>query len=266
MKIKFSFLIVLLCFLLAINQMFTYFIVYLFCLILHEYTHILTAKKLGYSTGAVYLTPFGATVKVDSDSFLSNHELIIALSAPMLNLLLLITTISCWWIWPQTYYYTYNFATANFALCFFNLLPIYPLDGSKILCYFLNKKTNKTKYVIISINVLFCIIFFVLSIICNNISYTIMSFLFMLSLCEKQTIFSCALTQTDPSSAKLNLNTIVVIQNMQQYKLNKMLKPNTLNRFFIIDNNLKVKKIIYQNQLVQLFAEYPVQTYLKDIK
>ena len=266
MKIKFSFMLVLVCIMLALNQMFVSFIVYFLCLLLHEYTHIFVAKKLGYNTSSVYLTPFGATMQINSEIFYNNHEIIIALSAPLLNFFLLILTVASWWIFPEIYSITYGFAMSNFTLCFFNLLPIYPLDGSKILAHYLNKKTTKTKQILIAINVTASIIFFILSLLFKNISFSLMATLFLLSLCEKQSRLQPAIFQSNFKQSNLPLNTVVVNQTTKLYKLNKMLKPNSLNRFFVIDKNLKVKKIIHQNQLVELFTKNSSQTALKDIK
>lgn len=252
----------LMCFLFAINGMFLQFIVYFFCLILHEYCHIFVAKKLGYKTGSVYLTPFGATVNINT-TYYKNHELIIALSAPILNFILLTFTISMWWCFPQLYGITYHFAVSNFALCFFNLLPIYPLDGSKVLCFILNKFTTKTKNILIVLNVIFSIIFVILAIVLNNFSLCLMAVLFVLSLIEKQSIVS-PVFQTATSNS-LPLNTIVVSNKTKLYQLNKMLKQNSLNRFFVVDNNLKVTKVIYQSQLIDLFSNNSAITKIEDV-
>ncbi len=246
-----------------LNGMFSEFIVYFFCLILHEYCHIFVAKKLGYKTSEVFLTPFGATVNINS-SYYNNHELLIALSAPLLNLFLLTITISLWWCFPQTYQLTYSFALSNFALCFFNLLPIYPLDGSKVLIHFLKKITKKTKQIIVFINCIFAVIFIVLSIILKNFSYSLMAILFVLSLFEKQGSIFPAFQKL--SNKTMPLNTIVIANTTKLYQLNKMLKHNNLNRFFVVDNNLKVTKVIHQSQLMDLFIKHSATTQIKDIK
>ena len=93
-----------------------------------------------------------------------------------------------------------------------------------------------------------------------------MATLFLLSLCEKQTTLQPVIFQSNFKQSNLPLNTVVVNQTTKLYKLNKMLKPNSLNRFFVIDKNLNVKKIIHQNQLVELFTKNSSQTPLKDIK
>ncbi len=265
MKIKFSFILFLLLILLVINNMFTDFIVYFFCLICHEYSHYFVAKKLGYTTSNVYLTPFGATISVNENVFYSNHEVIIALAGPLFNFFMLIITIACWWIFPQTYSYTYFFSQCNFMLCFFNLLPIYPLDGSRILSHYLNKITKNTKGILIFISIIFTVIFVILSIIYKNFSLLLMASLFLLSLCEKQSSYKPNMLLSLNKNNVLPLNTIVVNQNIPIYKLNKLLKQNSLNRFFVIDDNLNVVKVINQIDLYKIFVENSSLTKLKDI-
>lgn len=265
MKFKFSFVLILVCILFVINNMFVNFIVYFLCLICHEYSHYIVAKKLGYSTGKIYLTPFGATISINENIFYSYHEVIIALSGPFFNYFMLISTIALWWIFPQTYSFTYNFAQYNFILCFFNLLPIYPLDGSKILSYFLNKITKRTKNVIVILNFVFSVIFLIIFLIYKNFSLIIMDCLFLLSLCEKQSKYIPNTAFLNKANNIMPLNTIVVNQNMPIYKLNSMLKQNALNRFFVVDNNLKIVKVINQQDLYNIFTKNNSLTPIKDI-
>ena len=47
--------------------------------------------------------------------------------------------VDCWWTFPELYFFTRDFAAANFSLAVFNALPAHPLDGSVIVAAALQK-------------------------------------------------------------------------------------------------------------------------------
>lgn len=49
---------------------------------------------------------------------------------------------AAWWVVRVLTTYVY----VNLVLCFFNLIPIPPLDGSKVVLYFLTGKARRTYY------------------------------------------------------------------------------------------------------------------------
>lgn len=100
--------------------------------VLHELAHAVAAKNQGYVSGSITLLPYGAVLSTSEDLD-RNSEVIIAAAGPICNFILAIITVALWWLIPACLPYTDDFYTANLTIGFFNLLPAYPLDGSRIL-------------------------------------------------------------------------------------------------------------------------------------
>lgn len=109
------------------------FFSYFLALVLHELAHKFTAKKCGYKAGRIVLSPLGATLYAETDEFSAKDEFIIALSGPLFSLCLALIMVVLWWIIPESYNYTMDFVVVNFSIFLLNLLPIYPLDGGRVL-------------------------------------------------------------------------------------------------------------------------------------
>jgi len=110
----------------------------LVALSVHEIGHILVAKKLGYPVKRVVLSPFGAAIGLDGMS--DKDEFLIALSGPFANL---IFGVLCLFLRCIITFLAGQFnalAVFNLALCVFNLLPFYPLDGARIVLSFSKKR------------------------------------------------------------------------------------------------------------------------------
>lgn len=128
----------------------------------HEYAHAYTAYKLGDATAKAegrltlnplkHIDPIGAIfmilfrfgwskpVPINEYNFTKRelHTAIVALAGPLSNLLLALLTGLLHMVLPSNtspliVFLLYSFATINIALAVFNLIPIPPLDGHKIV-------------------------------------------------------------------------------------------------------------------------------------
>jgi stage IV sporulation protein FB len=105
------------------------FVIYFISLLLHELAHAMCAKRLGYAAGRIEISPLGAVLYAECDEFTSKDELKVALAGPLFSLLICVTSVCLWWIYPETYNFTMDFCMANFSIFLLNILPIYPLLG-----------------------------------------------------------------------------------------------------------------------------------------
>ncbi len=121
------------------------FLVYTLCALIHEIGHSISAQKCGYKLVNVTLMPFGAIVTGEISNMSYVDEIKVSLAGPLLNLSISIALVAVWWVFPETYPYTELAVTAGLALCIINLLPVFPLDGGRILLCslstFLSRKT-----------------------------------------------------------------------------------------------------------------------------
>lgn len=98
--------------------------------LLHELGHGITAKLLGVNVMEIQLFPFGGIAIMENITKYGGYkELIIALSGPMISLILALAFITCRNIFTSSeLLYRYNV-----ALFLFNLFPALPLDGGRIV-------------------------------------------------------------------------------------------------------------------------------------
>ena len=103
-----------------------------FIVLCHEYAHTLTALALNYQVKDIHLYPFGAFVDIEDYGLHHNwQDFMVAVSGPLSYFLLAyIGNVTRSHLGEHTYQY---YMQINTAVALFNLLPIWPLDGSKIL-------------------------------------------------------------------------------------------------------------------------------------
>lgn len=111
------------------NYLDTY-IIFLIFVIFHELAHLIWGLVIGGRPKCIYLNPLGISLEFYSyGKDKSYNKLILFLIGPLINLLFAII------FWKFNLFMKYNqkIIYTNLALAFFNLLPIIPLDGGKIL-------------------------------------------------------------------------------------------------------------------------------------
>lgn len=132
------------------NQIDVYALVMVFALI-HELAHLICGVILGFKPDTFKIMPLGFSIefetnvqdynkKIIKSNILSVKNILIALAGPFINLIIVIMGL--------IFSIDTNIIYANFLILIFNLLPIYPLDGGRILINILkifygNRKANK---------------------------------------------------------------------------------------------------------------------------
>ncbi len=112
------------------------------CIVLHELGHSLTARRFGIGVRRILLLPIGGMAEFDSIPRQPRRELLITVAGPAVNftivLLLwpLITVPARWWTGeiPLTFGgFLWAIWVVNAVMGCFNLLPVFPMDGGRIL-------------------------------------------------------------------------------------------------------------------------------------
>ena len=120
------------------------FIVLLFvCVLLHEFGHVFAARRYGINTSDVTLLPIGGLASLERMPEKPSQEIFVALAGPAVNLviaLVLVVLLGARFDLSQmaqlqeaTTTMLGRVAAANVALCVFNLIPAFPMDGGRVL-------------------------------------------------------------------------------------------------------------------------------------
>lgn len=107
----------------------------LFLIVLvHELGHVIAARGFGWRIREVKLLPFGGVAEVeDAGGISAKEEALVAMAGPLQNVWMgvLAWSLGALGIWDGDWG---NYvAQANAMIALFNLLPIHPLDGGKLL-------------------------------------------------------------------------------------------------------------------------------------
>ncbi|HEY7612599.1 MAG TPA: site-2 protease family protein [Gemmatimonadales bacterium] len=112
------------------------------CVLLHEFGHILMARRFGVRTPDVILLPIGGVARLERIPDEPRQELLIALAGPAVTLaivvvLYLVLALSgqaptLWGLEPAGPFFE-NLMRVNLYLLLFNLFPAFPMDGGRVL-------------------------------------------------------------------------------------------------------------------------------------
>lgn len=107
---------------------------------LHEMAHAAAAVLLGQALQSVELTPMGAILRMKEDRDLSwPKRIVILLAGPAMTLLLCFAAIRMNRLFSTPNEFFWLIFTGNMAIFMMNLLPVYPLDGGRVLSLMLGR-------------------------------------------------------------------------------------------------------------------------------
>ena len=178
-KLKINNYTLILLFLSLITGLFKEIIVIFTIIIVHEFGHYIMMEKYKFNVKEIVIYPFGGITKLDDiiDKPLK-EEFLVTIMGPLFQEILYIIILILYRQNNISEYIYLLYKNYNYSILLFNLLPIIPLDGSKIINIFLNKIFNfKISYLSnIIISILSLILFLAISNI-DSSYYVIVIFL-----------------------------------------------------------------------------------------
>lgn len=101
---------------------------------IHEMGHVVAAKSFGWRVKEVQLLPFGGVAVVEEPGGVPVvQELVVALAGPLQNLWMMLVAYALIALGLLSSEWGAYFVHANLLIALFNLLPVQPLDGGKVM-------------------------------------------------------------------------------------------------------------------------------------
>ena len=251
------------------------FALYVLAVVLHEFCHFFTARRLGYRCEKIHLSAFGAVLYGKFDDLSPKDEIRIALSGPLSNLAAALAITGVWWMMPQTFAFTEMFFYANIFIGAVNLLPCYPLDGGRVFCAVLKRCRVKNPLKTVQIlgfvfsSGLFCVFTVCLLFGVANFSLRLFAvFLFLGAMTAMSDKMYRNLLNRERLLQKLKSGTecrwIAVDEETTLFELTKKIT----NGFFRIEIYRGTHTVLRLNSfdVISLAEEFPLSTCLKDLE
>lgn len=117
-------------------------VLFFVCVVLHELGHALTARRYGVRTPRILLMPIGGMAQMDRIPRQPSAELLVTVAGPAVNFVMAALFaplfLGKFIHWDAVHPYGIdnlgiNLMVANVLMGAFNLLPVFPMDGGRIL-------------------------------------------------------------------------------------------------------------------------------------
>jgi Zn-dependent protease len=103
--------------------------------LLHEASHAVSAKRLGYGVTSITLHFLGGMTEIDGTSRRPRHEFVVAVVGPLTSIAVGLAALGLWFVTPDGLLRVAveGLAGANLLIGVLNLVPGLPLDGGRVL-------------------------------------------------------------------------------------------------------------------------------------
>ena len=259
--------ILILIFIISINGN---FLIGVFWITLHELSHIVIASSYGCKFNNFKINVLGAKAEIcEIEELSEKRKLNVYLAGPCFNFIIAMM------MYILNYKYNLvifeNSVKINLSLGLFNLLPAYPLDGSRICEILLTRRYlyRKTKSIVVILSIIISIMLFLfgtsIMIFLHkvNISFFMASVLMIYtSILEKQKTMYIIMGDIFKKLKKLKKYGYIENKSISIYykkglvNVLTLVDKNKFNIFYVLDDNMKVVGTVCEDELIEALKEY----------
>ena len=231
---------------------------------LHELSHFLMARVVGYKIYKIELFPFGGVAEymglLEMDP---PAELLVALAGPLFNFLVIVILN----IIKLDFEYIPLIIELNLIIGLFNLLPVLPLDGGRILrsLFVLKFGFKKGTKITLKISQFFAFVSLIISILIllinkSNIWLLLLSFFIYGALIneKKQYIYNFISYLSRRKTSKNSFRNKRVYlhaldENNNLSEAINCIVPGKLNIFYVLNYNIEIEKVLTEAKLIEIY-------------
>ena len=257
-------LILLVC---SYNRMFIFAFIWVF---LHEVTHILIALKYGCKFYNISFHIFGLNAELSDINILKDKEKIfIYSSGAVCNIAVAV------FLYFLSFKYSNSFIETsinlNIGLAVFNLLPAYPLDGSRILEIILSKKIlfKKAQRIISIISFIIAGLFIVIGvyiyIFLHSLNFSMLIgaiIIIYITRMEESTSMYITMGNIVKKRKKILKDNYIENKIISVYykqglvNVLALVDRNKFNTFYILDDDMKLIHVLHEDELIEALKIY----------
>lgn len=254
----------------AVTGFLPHFIIVFISIFLHESGHIAIALKNGCRLVFIRLLPIGINAELDTKNCTASALIAIYAGGPATNLLLSASVYFLYLASPIRNEFFYFFTISNICLAAFNLIPVFPLDGGRLLQEILKVKSglfSSVKY-IRCLTILLSIAFILIGLyqlLSGNMQISLFFigiYLLFFSKTEKMEASLMNIRQILLRKSKLIKKGIYPSRGivvMETIRLSETIRHMDYDRFhliYILDVNLKLLKTVTENEIMEALIKY----------
>ncbi|MDO5780142.1 MAG: site-2 protease family protein [Clostridium sp.] len=237
---------------------------------LHEISHIVVAKRNGCKFNNFKIHIYGTNAEfINIDELSKKEKIQIYLAGPCMNLAITFIFFLVGLIINNSI--IDKIININLSLLFFNILPAYPLDGSRILETILSEKIlykkvndiiSKISYIIAMFLITITLIVFIYSKSLNVSLIVAAIIICLITKGEKKSAMYILMRNIFVKRNKLLRNKYIENKSISvYYKLGlinvmAIIDKNRFNSFYILDDDLKLLFIMHEDELIEALKLY----------
>lgn len=236
--------------------------------LLHEFGHVLMAKRFGIRTPDILLSPIGGLARLERMPEEPRQELLVALAGPAVTLAIVAVLAgiralgsdsqSLWVFSPGHERLLPALLRANLILLGFNLIPAFPMDGGRVLRAVLSSRIGLVRGTRIAARVgqLFAFAFGLFGLWVSPMLVLIAAFIYLAAEGEANAVETRAAGQGMTAAGMMitNLRTLPVYATLADAVA--LLLAGEQREFPIVDNDGRLEGMLTRDHLIRGLAEH----------
>ena len=237
------------------------------CILLHEFGHILAARRYGIRTPEVLLSPIGGLARLERLPEEPRQELIVALAGPAVTLLIALG-LGGWLqltgqqqelrlLTPGSGHLVSDLFRVNVFLLVFNLIPAFPMDGGRVLRALLSRRMGPVRGTRIAARIgqLFAFILAMIGLTGSPMLIIIAGFIYLAAEGEAQAVETRAAGRGITASAVMitDLRFLPVYATLEDAV--RLLLAGEQREFPVVDNDQRLEGLLTRDHLIRGLSE-----------